>query len=93
MPGRDGTGPLFLGPGTGWGRGRCRVNKGIEPVEPVNPQWLGRGRGGYGVQMRRYESIPQMTKEERAALLNQRLEVIEQAMTRIKAQLADLNTE
>jgi hypothetical protein len=40
-----------------------------------------------------YEPEPEITKEEQAALLNQRLEVIEQAMERIKAQLADLEKE
>lgn len=93
MPGRDGTGPLFLGPRTGWGRGRCRPKQGVDIVEPANPQWLGRGRGGYGLRMRMYEPAPEITKDEQTALLNQRLEVIEQAMERIKAQLADLEEE
>ncbi len=28
MPGMDGTGPLGLGPGTGWGRGPCLAGRG-----------------------------------------------------------------
>lgn len=35
MPGLDGTGPLGLGPGTGWGRGRCGV---------AGRRFFGRGR-------------------------------------------------
>ena len=38
MPGRDGTGPLGEGPGTGWGRGGCRGGRrGLG--------WRGRGKG------------------------------------------------
>jgi len=45
------------------------------------------------LHLRRADAAPEMTKEERAALLTQKLEVIEQAMQRIKEQLADLERE
>ena len=47
MPGMDGTGPMGLGPGTGWGRGGCT---GYTPQgRPFQPRGRGMGRGrGFG---------------------------------------------
>ena len=50
MPGYDGTGPMGMGPGTGWGRGPCR---GEGPYSGPSGRWWGadepwgpaRGRG------------------------------------------------
>ncbi|HOV84794.1 MAG TPA: DUF5320 domain-containing protein [Syntrophobacteraceae bacterium] len=42
MPGRDGTGPLGMGPMTGRGRGVCCGSPAPTPF------WGGRGRGGGG---------------------------------------------
>jgi len=57
MPGFDGTGPLGLGPGTGWGMGPCGAGRA----------W--RRRWGYGRRFWGYpygvsQSQPQITKEE-----------------------------
>ena len=45
------------------------------------------------MHLRRVDAAPEMTKDEQAALLTQKLEVIERAMQRIKEQLADLERE
>lgn len=42
MPGFDRTGPLGMGPGTGWGRGFCGLQ---HPRNLAGVGWVGRGRG------------------------------------------------
>jgi hypothetical protein len=50
MPGMDGTGPLGMGPQTGWGRGPCAVGYGERPAAyggwtAARGPGFGRGRG------------------------------------------------
>ena len=44
MPGRDGTGPMRGGPGTGWGFGNCVAS----PAPGVSRGGVGGWRGGFG---------------------------------------------
>jgi len=79
MPGGDGTGPMGMGPGTGWGRGGCvPVGRG----RMIGGLGFGRGRE-FG--SRRFFSAPSVAeeveylKEERDAL-NERLAELEKTV-------------
>jgi len=45
MPGGDRTGPLGLGPGTGWGMGYCYGYPVAGYANPAGGRWFGFGRG------------------------------------------------
>jgi len=85
MPRFDGTGPMGLGPGTGWGLGPCGAGRA----------WR-RGYGrGFG--WRRYWGYPYgaypfqpPTKEEEKKILEENLADLEEELKAIKARLAEL---
>lgn len=75
MPGGDGTGPLGLGPLTGFGRGICAGTGGVRPF------W-GRGRGiGY---CRWAAGNPKDELLSRKALLEKSLKAIEDELERLQ---------
>ena len=75
MPNFDRTGPLGLGPGTGWGRGPCGagMRKGIG--------W----RRFWG-----YCPGPAFTKKEEQDILQEETAVLEQELKAVKERLAEL---
>lgn len=80
MPGMDGTGPMGLGPMTGFGRGICA------DANDVRRTWgcrrgFGRGRG-----MGFCRIMPEITKEElisRKALLEKHLNMLQQQIEKL----------
>lgn len=82
MPRRDKTGPLGMGPRTGWGMGPCEAGYG---------PGLGWGRG-YGRVMcgwfwRKYQSMP---KNERRELLKSEIEDLKQELEMTKKELDEI---
>lgn len=91
MPRFNGTGPLGLGPGTGWGMGPCGAEMAWR--RPVRRN-LGAG-GGFGREFgwRRvwgYPYQPQITKKEEKEILEEELRDLEEEMKEIKARLTEL---
>jgi len=95
MPRFDGTGPLGLGPGTGWGLGPCGAGRAWR-------RGLGRGLGyGRGFAWRRYWGYPygaypyqsQLTKEEEKEMLEEELENLKEEMKQLEARLTELKAE
>ena len=77
MPRFDGTGPLGLGPRTGWGLGPCGFGLG----------W-GRGYGrGFG---RFWRFGPQITKKEEKEMLKEEVEILEDELKATKARISEL---
>jgi hypothetical protein len=81
MPGRDGTGPMGMGPMSGGGRGFCAV-----PVSDIRPGPLGRrcfGRGngrGFGNAYFAPGAIDEVSVlKEQLKMIQERLEAIEKA--------------
>ena len=69
MPARDGTGPLGMGPRTGWGRGWCRSGRGY----------------GYGWrQAGRPEEAPAAGVESPLSSLERRLEELTRAVEELQ---------
>ena len=88
MPRRDGTGPMGMGPMTGWGMGPCG--------------WLA-GRRGYGRDTgRRYGNFTEfyptyphernLTKKEEVEILEDEAQYLEEELKDIKARLTKLRT-
>jgi hypothetical protein len=83
MPRFDGTGPLGLGPGTGWGMGPCGAGRGRG--------WgRGYGRRFWGYPYGAYPYQPQITKEEEKEVLEEELKNLKEEMKEIEARLAEL---
>jgi len=90
MPRFDGTGPLGLGPGTGWGLGPCGAGMA----------WRrGWGRGfGRGFGWRRflgygpwgYPYQPTITKKEEKEILENEVAALEEELKEIRARLSEL---
>ncbi len=84
MPRFDGTGPLGLGPGTGWGLGPCGAGMAWR-------RGFGRGFG-----WRRFWRFwgcpyqPELTKKEEKEWLEEELKNLEEEMKEIKARLSEL---
>jgi len=93
MPGFDRTGPLGLGPRTGWGLGLCG---------PGRP-WRGRGRGrwfgrfwGWGGFGRFWRFNPYwypFDKKDEIEILENEASILEQDLRIIKERLATLKSE
>lgn len=76
MAGRNGTGPLGMGPKTGRGLGRC----GTEKFDDRRPRRLGYGRG-YGLGCnRRLDGSEKSFLEDEKVILEERLEYINKAL-------------
>jgi len=88
MPRFDGTGPLGLGPGTGWGLGPCGAGMGWRRGWGRGyGRGLGRGRfWGYGPWG--YQS--QITKKEEKEMLEDEVTDLEEELKAIKTRLAEL---
>ena len=86
MPRFDGTGPLGMGPGTGWGLGPCGAGRAWQRG------WWGSGWGrGFG--WRRfwgYPYQPQITKKEEKELLEEEMANLEEELKAIKERLSQL---
>jgi len=81
MPRFDGTGPLGLGPGTGWGRDPCGMGMA----------WRrGWGRGFGWRRFWGYPYQPQITEKEEKEILEQDTKDLEEELKAIKARLAEL---
>jgi len=81
MPRFDGTGPLGLGPGTGWGLGPCGAGLA----------WRrGWGRGFGWRRFWRFWGYPQITKKEEKELLEEEMADLEEELKAIKERLAEL---
>jgi len=74
----NGTGPLGMGPGTGWGLGPCGAGMA----------W----RRGWGYPWR-YPYPPQITKKEEKELLEDEMADLEEELKAIKARLAELKDQ
>ena len=84
MPGRDGTGPLGLGPLTGRGLGPCGRGLGFR-------RFFGRGRGlGLGLGFGRVFGVRTLTKEEEKEILKDELKILEEEIAEIKKRLKEL---
>lgn len=84
MPRFDATGPLGLGPGTGWGLGPC---------VPGWPRGFGRGFGWrrFGNYPEFYPAYPRsLTKKEELGMLGDEAEALEEELKAIKARIAEL---
>ena len=89
MPAFDGTGPLGMGPGTGWGMGPCGAGMAWR-------RGLGRGLGygrGFGRRFWRYPYQPQITKKEEKEMLEDEVKDLEEELRAIRARLAELKGE
>lgn len=81
MPRYDGTGPLGLGPGTGWGLGPCGAGMA----------WRrGWGRGFGWRRFWGYYPNFAPTKKEETEILSEEAAVLEEELKAIKARLAEL---
>ncbi|HHT27788.1 MAG TPA: DUF5320 domain-containing protein [Firmicutes bacterium] len=87
MPGRDGAGPMGMGPMTGRGLGMC-----IRPNYSYGPGCgfafrrgrFGRGRGFFATHV-----IDEMTPEQRKDLLRERRDVLKARLDAIEKQLEE----
>lgn len=79
MPGRDGTGPLGLGPATGWGRGPC--GRGLR---------RGAWGAGYGRGYGRGWNYP-TTKENELNSLKREKELMENELENIRKRMEELS--
>jgi hypothetical protein len=89
MPAFDGTGPLGMGPGTGWGMGPCGAGMAWR-------RGLGRGLGygrGFGRRFWGYPYQPQITKKEEKKMLEDEVKDLEEELRAIRARLAELKGE
>ena len=77
MPRFDGTGPLGLGPGAGWGLGPCGAGMAWR-------RGFGRGLGRFW----RFGS--QITKKEEKEVLEDEVVALEEELKAIKARLSEL---
>ena len=86
MPRFDGTGPLGLGPGTGWGLGPCGAGMAWR-------RGWGR-RYGRGFGWRRFWRYapyqPQISKKEEKELLEEEMADLEEELKAIKERLSQL---
>jgi hypothetical protein len=88
MPGGDRTGPLGLGPGTGWGRGFCSGfgSQGF--------YYGGRGRGfGRGFGFRRFWGAPPVSPVDEASALKSQISAMEDALSAAKKYLGEIEAE
>ncbi len=77
MPGRDGTGPMGIGPLTGRGMGFCRVSR------PIGRLGLGLGfRRGFGNNFYAGTSNRKQALEEQKEILKDQLDWINQELDR-----------
>ncbi len=84
MPRFDGTGPMGLGPGTGWGRGPCGAGLG---------RGYGRGFGwrrfrGYGSYAYPYQA--QISRKEEKEILEDEVAGLEEELKAVKTRLTEL---
>jgi len=84
MPGFDGTGPLGLGPGTGWGRGPC----GGGAAWRRGRRFLGRGFLG-----RRFWGYSNYSKKDEAEMLSEEAEFLKQELKAIEERLKELKSQ
>jgi len=97
MPRYNGTGPLGLGPGTGWGLGPCGAGMAYGRRPARRSLDAGRDNGrirGFG--WRRfwgYYPTSAPSKKEETKILSEEAEILEQELKTIKARLAELKDQ
>jgi hypothetical protein len=88
MPGGDRTGPLGLGPGTGWGRGPC-FGFGAPGLS-----YGGRGREfGRGFGFRRFWGAPPVSSADEASFLKRQISALEDALSTARKHLSEIEAE
>ena len=80
MPARNGTGPLGMGPMTGWGRGWCGGGRGM------GRGFAGYGRFGMGQGFGGVWAAP-VTPEMEEQALRQEMEMLRSRMDELQARL------
>jgi hypothetical protein len=84
MPRYDRTGPLGLGPRTGWGLGPCGLGRGAG---------RGMGRGFWGWP-EYYPVYPQnLSKKEELTLLEEQADTLQEEMKEIKERINELRAK
>ena len=98
MPGRDRTGPMGYGPGTGGGAGLCPDNP--NPYIPGRGfgRGYGRGRGfrgglGMGRRVRWGDSLQQATSQEERCFLEDEMEVLQNRLDFVKKRIEELSAQ
>ena len=98
MPGRDRTGPMGYGPGTGWGAGPCADNP--NPYIPGRGFGMGyvHGRGfrggmGRGRWARWSGPFAQPTPEEERCFLEDEMEVLQNRLDFVKKRIEELSAQ
>ena len=88
MPGGDRTGPLGLGPGTGWGRGPCFG------FGAPGSCYGGRGRGfGRGFGYNRFRGASPAPPVDEVSLLKSRISAMENELADARKYLSEIETE
>jgi len=95
MPGLDGTGPMGMGPMTGWGRGFCSPwGIGASTRAYGVPRWWGIGR--YPPRLWRWTAFWAMPfaaplrREQELSFLRQQATALRAALNTIRARLEEL---
>jgi len=96
MPGRDRTGPMGYGPGTGWGAGPCADNP--NPYIPGRGFGMGCGRGrgfrgGMGHQARWGGPFVQPTPQEERSFLENQMEALQNSLNFVNQRLEELSAQ
>lgn len=94
MPGRDGSGPTFAGPGTGRGMGYCSGYPGNRRPRRIGGFGRGCGRGfgwgrGYGLGSEYGFGTGQIVPSPANANLRQYKNYLEEELKRVKQELED----
>jgi hypothetical protein len=91
MPGGDRTGPLGLGPGTGWGRGLCSGFDVRGFFFGGRGRGFRRGFGGFGSGP--LWGAPTVSQVDEASFLKSRISAMEDALTAARKQLSEIEAE
>ena len=98
MPGRDRTGPMDYGPGTGWGAGPCADNP--NPYIPGRGFGMGFGRGrgfrggmGMGRRVRWGDPFIQPTPQEERCFLENQMEGLQNRLDFVKKRVEELSVQ
>jgi hypothetical protein len=96
MPGGNGTGPMGMGPMTGWGRGGCARPAGGGRNAGA---WGGRGwrnrfyASGFPGWQRTYANQPGIDRKEESALLKEQAEYLSGELDAIRSRITALEQE
>lgn len=98
MPGRDRTGSMGYGPGTGWGAGSCTDNPDTYIPGHGFGRGYGRGRGfrgglGMGRRVRGGGSLQQLTSQEERCFLEDEMEALQKRLNFAKLRIEELSAQ